>query len=183
MPVMPVTVVKSDISRYRWHRQGDHPMANTYTQLYIQIVFAVKYRKRMISRTFKEELHKYITGIIQNHGHKLLTINCLPDHSHILVGLKPHQAISDLVREIKASSSAFINERRWFRGKFQWQNGFGAFSYAKSELSNVIRYIDNQEEHHRTQCFRDEFLEALRSAGVEHDERYIFSWPDDHEEQ
>ncbi len=156
-------------------------MANTYTQIFIQIVFAVKNRERLISRTHKEELQKYITGIVQNQRHKMIAIKCMPDHSHVLVGLKPYQAISDLVREIKASSSGFINERNWCRGHFEWQTGFGAFSYAITEIDAVIDYINHQEEHHRTTSFRDEYLKMLQQSGTEFNEKYIFRWDDERE--
>ena len=120
-------------------------MANTYSQIYIQLVFAVQGRANLISPANREELHKYITGIVAKRGQKLLSIFCMPDHSHLLVGLKPSIAISDLVRDIKAGSSNFINENRWVHGHFNWQDGFGAFSYSKSQIDSVSKYILNQE--------------------------------------
>jgi len=139
-------------------------MANTYTQIYIQIVFAVQHRKNLIPKSNKEELHKYITGIVTNRDQKLLSINCMPDHTHILVGLKPTMAISDFVRDIKANSSSFINEKKWIRSKFHWQEGYGAFSYGHSQLDRVIRYINNQEKHHKKRTFKEEYTEFLKKV-------------------
>jgi REP element-mobilizing transposase RayT len=151
-------------------------MANTYTQTYIQIVFAVKGRENLISPKHREELHKYITGIVQNRGHKLLAIFCMPDHVHLLIGLKPSQSISDLVRDIKAVSSGWINEKEWIKGKFNWQEGYGAFSYSKKELNNIINYILNQEEHHYKKTFKDEYIELLKEMEVTFEEKYLFNW-------
>ena len=134
-------------------------MANTYTQLYIHIVFAVKGRVNLIPKSHKEELHKYITGIVQKRRHKMLAIHCMPNHCHVFVGLQPYMAISDLVRDIKANSSHFINEKQWVRGKFSWQEGYGAFSHSRAQ---VVKYILNQEEHHRTKTFKEEYLQMLR---------------------
>lgn len=150
-------------------------MANTYTQLYIQIVFAVKGRESLVSREHREELQKYITGIIQQQNCKLLAIYCIPDHTHVLVGLKPDTALSDLVRDIKANSSKFIKEKHWVRGKFEWQEDFGAFSYAHSQLQDVIQYILNQEEHHKKRTFREECLAFLEKFEVDYNEKYLFS--------
>lgn len=150
-------------------------MANTYTQIYIQIVFAVQGRLNLISSAHKEELQKYITGIVTRHGQKLIAIHCMPDHTHILVGLKPSIALSDLVREIKTGSTNHINEQRWVAGRFSWQEGFGAFSYSHSQLPNVIRYIQNQVEHHTRKPFREEYLEFLKKFQVAYDERYVFA--------
>jgi putative transposase len=149
-------------------------MANTYTQLYVQVVFAVKGRENLISRSNKEELQKFITGIVQQRNNKLITIHCMPDHCHLLVGLKPDVALSDLVRDVKASSSKFINEQKWVKGKFQWQEGFGAFSYAQSQLQAVINYILNQEEHHKKKSFKEEYLEFLNKFQVDYEEKYTF---------
>ena len=129
-------------------------MANTYTQIYLHIVFAVKGRHNLISKNWKDELYKYITGIVTNEGQKLIAINGMSDHIHILIGLKPDKSLSDLVRDIKANSSRFINEKNWINGKFEWQAGFGAFSYSHSQLTKVINYIQNQEEHHRKENFQ-----------------------------
>ena len=149
-------------------------MANTYTQIYVQIVFAVQGRESLIQRQHNDELQKYMTGIISRQGQKLIAINNMPDHFHILVGQTPNVALSDLVRGIKAGSSGFINDRRWVLGRFSWQEGFGAFSYAHSQLDAVIRYIQNQQEHHHRTTFQEEYLEFLKRFDVPHDERYTF---------
>ena len=151
-------------------------MSNTYTQLHVQIVFAVKYRKNLVSKSWKEELYKYMSGIIEHKQHKLLCINGVEDHIHILIGLRPHQALSDLVRDIKSNSTKFINENKWVKGKFSWQEGFGAFSYSKSHISNVINYILNQEEHHKTKTFKVEYLDFLEKFEIEYNEKYLFEW-------
>lgn len=153
-------------------------MPNTYTQIYIQIVFAVKGRQNLIAKENREELHKYITGIVQNRDQKMLSIFAMHDHIHLLVGLKPSIAISDLVRDIKAGSSKFINDSNWINGKFNWQEGFGAFSYSKSQIDNVIKYILNQEEHHKKQSFKEEYLEFLQKFDIEYNEKYLFEWID-----
>ncbi len=153
-------------------------MANTYSQLYVQIVFAVKGREGVIRENFRDELEKYITGIINNKKQKLLAIYCMPDHTHILVNFKPDISISDLVRDIKASSSGFINERKFLQSRFNWQEGFGAFSYSKSQLSNVIQYILNQPEHHKKKTFREEYLDFLEKFGVDYEDKYLFNWLD-----
>ena len=145
-------------------------MANTYSQIYIQIVFAVQGRQNLITKNHQEELHKYITGIVQKREQKMLTVYCNPDHTHLLVGLKPNITISDLVRDIKAGSSNFINENRWVKGKFNWQEGYGAFSYSRSQIDRVAKYILNQEEHHRKKSFKDEYLELLEKFEIEYDE-------------
>lgn len=150
-------------------------MANTYTQIYIQIVFAVKGRQNLISKNNKEELYKYITGIVTNEGQKLIAINGMPDHIHILIGLKPDKALSDLVRAIKANSSRFINKQNWINGKFEWQTGFGAFSYSHSQLDNVFKYIQNQDKHHQKKTFKEEYQDFLKAFNVDYEEIYIFS--------
>jgi putative transposase len=149
-------------------------MANTYTQIYIQVVFAVEARQNLIRSDRKEELQKYISGIVTRQGQKLLAVHCMPDHTHVLIGLKPNMALSDLVGDIKTGSSNHINERKWVPGRFSWQEGFGAFSYSHSQLSVVIRYIQNQERHHAKKTFREEYLSILEKFDVPHDERYIF---------
>jgi REP element-mobilizing transposase RayT len=148
-------------------------MADTFTQIYIQVVFAVKGRANLIPSSHKEELYRYITGIVSNKEQKLIAINGTPNHIHILIGLKPTMALSDLVRDIKANSSRFINENRWVRGKFEWQHGFGAFSYGHSQLDTVIQYIRNQEEHHRTRTFREEYVEFLNRYAIEYKPEYL----------
>jgi len=149
-------------------------MANTYTQIYLQIVFVVKGRQNLISEKNREELQKFITGIVENRGQKLIAIYCMPDHTHVLVGFKPSLSISDLVRDIKAGSSKFINEQNWIQGKFNWQEGFGAFSYGKWDLDNVVKYILNQKEHHTKKRFKEEYLELLKEFDVSYDEKYLF---------
>jgi putative transposase len=153
-------------------------MANTYTQMYIQIVFAVKRRQNLIQKKWKDELHKYICGIVNGKGQKVYAIGGVEDHIHILVSIKPNIAISDLVRDIKANSSKWINENEFVRGKFQWQEGFGAFSYAQSQLDTVIAYINNQEKHHEKRTFKDEYMEQLQKFEIEFDENYLFEWMD-----
>lgn len=154
-------------------------MANTYSQIYIQVVFAVQGRVSLIEREWKDELYKYITGIVKNHNQKLLAIGGVANHVHILLNIKPNIALSDLVRDIKANSSRFVNEKRLVKGKFSWQEGFGAFSYSISQLDDVIRYIQNQEEHHRETSFKDEYLKYLKRFDIEFDENYIFEWIDE----
>lgn len=149
-------------------------MANTYTQIHLHLIFAVKYRTGIIQSKWKDELHKYITGIIQSNNHKLLIINGMPDHIHILVGIRPNQSVSELLQDIKGSSSKWINEKGFVKGRFEWQEGYGAFSYGKSQIKDVIRYIENQEEHHRKKTFREEYLAFLDAFEVEYDEKYIF---------
>jgi REP element-mobilizing transposase RayT len=149
-------------------------MANTYTQIYIQIVFAVEGRQSLIAPERNDELQKYITGIVSGQRHKLIAVNNMPDHLHLLIGLRPDAALSELVRDIKASSSRFINEKRWVMGRFSWQEGFGAFSYSRSQLSAVIRYIENQQKHHARKSFLHEYTGLLEEFGVEYDRRYIF---------
>lgn len=149
-------------------------MANTYTQLYIQIVFAVKYRESLIPPAHRDQLHKYITGIVQQRSHKMLSVFCMPDHAHVFVGMKPAQSISDLTRDIKAASSGFINENKWINKPFQWQNGYGAFSYSRESVDTVVRYILNQEAHHKAFSFNDEYRQLLKEFDVSYDERYLF---------
>lgn len=153
-------------------------MANTYSQIYIHIVFAVKGRQNLIRAEIREELHKYITGIVTNRDQKLLSIFCMPDHTHLLIGLKPSISISDLVRDIKAGSSKFINDNKLIKGRFSWQEGFGVFSYSRSQIDTVIKYIQNQEKHHHKKSFKDEYIEFLEKFAVEYDEKYLFEWID-----
>ena len=136
-------------------------MSSTFSQIYIQIVFAVKGRQSLIQQSWEEELYKYITGIIQNKGQKILAINGMPDHVHILIGMKPSCNLSDLVREVKKASNGFINEKKFCPYKFEWQEGYGAFSYSHSALENVFGYIANQKEHHRKKSFREEYVDFL----------------------
>ena len=149
-------------------------MSNTYTQIYIHIVFAVKGRQNLIPKEHKTELHGYIMGIITNKKQTVIQINSMPDHIHILVGITPDTAVSNLVRDIKANSSKFINQKRWVMGRFEWQVGFGAFSYSRSQLDDLVEYIKNQEKHHIRKTFREKYLEILKRFHVNYDERYIF---------
>ena len=151
-------------------------MANTFSQIYIQTVFAVNGRLSLIQPEFKEELFKYITGIVRNQGQKLISINGMPDHVHILIGLKPAMALTDLVREIKADSTNFINKQKWVHGKFSWQEGYGAFSYGHSQLDTIIRYIQNQERHHRRSSFKNEYLTLLRKFDIAFEKKYVFEF-------
>ena len=153
-------------------------MANTYTQIYIQVVFAVEGRQNLVLPEHNDELQKYITGIVSAQKQKLIAINNMPDHLHLLVGLRPDSCLSDLVRAVKAGSSKFINEKRWVIGKFSWQEGFGAFSYSRSQLGTVVQYIENQQIHHAKRSFRQEYVALLEKFGVEYDARYIFKFND-----
>ena len=151
-------------------------MAGTYSQIYIQIVFSVKGRENLIGKKWKYDLNKYIAGIIKGKGQKPIIVNGMPDHIHAFIGLRPAIAISDLARDIKNNSSNFINDNRWVRGKFLWQDGYGAFSYSHSQIEQVYNYIKNQEEHHRRRTFREEYLELLKTFMVEYNEKYLFDW-------
>jgi|ERR1044072_2895195 REP element-mobilizing transposase RayT len=151
-------------------------MANTFSQIYIQIVFAVENRQSLIKPEFKEDLYKYITGIAKNQGQKLIAVNGVEDHVHILLGLKPTIALADLVRDIKSDSAAFINKRKLVRGRFNWQEGYGAFSYGHSQLNTVIRYIQNQERHHQKHSFRNEYMTLLRKFDIAFDNKYVFTF-------
>ncbi|HSH51505.1 MAG TPA: IS200/IS605 family transposase [Bacteroidales bacterium] len=151
-------------------------MANTYTQLTIHIVFAVKNRENIIKPKYEEELYKYITGIITNKNQKLLAINGVSDHIHILIGLSPSVALSDIVRDIKSNSSKFINEKRCVIGKFQWQEGYGAFSYSRSQRPEIINYIKKQKEHHQKSSFKEEYLNILKKFDVKYDDEYLFDF-------
>lgn len=149
-------------------------MSNTYTQIHIHSVFAVKYRKSVIAAVWKDRLYKYITGIVQNHGHKLLAINGMPDHVHLFFGMRPHQSLSDLMRLVKGESSEWINKERLTSALFRWQEGYGAFSYAKKEIPVVCNYIDNQEEHHKRESFLEEYETLLNEFGIEYKKEYLF---------
>jgi len=149
---------------------------STYSQIYIQVVFAVKNRNALINSSWENELYKYMTGIIQNKEQKMLAINGMPDHIHFLIGMKPTCCLTDLVREVKKSSNTFINEKQFCSLKFEWQEGYGAFSYSHSALDNVIAYIANQKEHHRKVSFKEEYKKFLISFNIEHDDKYLFDW-------
>jgi len=149
-------------------------MANTYTQLHIQFVFAVENRMSLVQSSWEEELFRYISGIVKNTKHKLLAINGMPDHLHVFVGLNPTQAISDLMRILKGESSEWINKKRLVSGKFEWQKGYGAFSYGHSQIDQVYQYILRQKEHHKKQTFIEEYKQLLEKFGIQYDERYVF---------
>ncbi len=153
-------------------------MANTYTQLYTHLVFAVKYRQSLILPSFREETERYMTGILQNRKHKLLAIYLMPDHAHILIGQNPNISLSATMDVLKTESTNFINENGFIPFKFQWQNGYGAFSHSRSELDRVIKYILNQPEHHLKKKFREEYLAILKRYEVEYDPRYLFEFFD-----
>ncbi|MEP5340842.1 MAG: IS200/IS605 family transposase [Algibacter sp.] len=150
-------------------------MANTYSQIYIHVVFAVKRRRNSISKKWKVELYKYITGIVTNKDQKLMVINGMPDHIHILLGIKPNCNLSDLVRDIKANSSKWINEKQFVNGKFEWQTGFGAFSVSQSQIKTVATYIENQEIHHAKKSFKDEYIDFLKAYSINYKDDYLFS--------
>ena len=149
-------------------------MANTYTQIYLHVVFAVSGRACVIQPERKEELQKYIAGIVSGRNQKLIAINCMPDHIHILLGLQPNEAPSDLIGRIKTGSTNHINEQRWIGCRFSWQEGFGAFSVSHSHLGTVIDYVHNQENHHRRKSFHEEYVEFLERHDIAYNERYVF---------
>ena len=151
-------------------------MPSTYTQIYIHVVFAVKNREALIKPMWEEELYKYITGIITNKGQKMLAINGTENHIHFFIGMKPDCSLSDLVREIKKSSNSFINDKKLSLLKFQWQEGFGAFSYNHAQLSVIINYINNQKEHHKKKTFRDEYIELLQAFEIDYKNEFLFDW-------
>ena len=151
-------------------------MPGTFSQVYIQVVFAVKGRENLISRSWKDELHKYMAGIIKAKEQKPIIINGMPDHIHAFIGLRPSMPISDIVRDIKNNSSNFINEKKFVNGKFSWQEGYGAFSYGHSQIEKVYSYILNQEEHHKKKTFREEYIGFLKEFEVQFDEKYLFEW-------
>ncbi|UFH53577.1 IS200/IS605 family transposase [Spirosoma sp. KNUC1025] len=149
-------------------------MPNTYTQLYVQTVFAVKHRHSLIRIIWKEDLYRYMTGIVQNQGHKLIAINGMPNHVHVFIGINPRQSISELMQYLKMDSAKWINEEKLTQGKFEWQSGYGAFSYGHSQIDSVVRYIQNQENHHRERTFLEEYVAFLQKFKVPYNERYIF---------
>jgi putative transposase len=151
-------------------------MAGTYSQIYIQVVFAVKGRQNLLAKQWRDEVFKYMSGIITNKGQKPIIVNGVDDHVHTFIGLKPSMALSDLVRDMKNNSTNFINDHAWINGKFSWQEGYGAFSYGHSQIENVYNYISNQEQHHRKQTFQEEYMDFLKKFEVEHDVKYLFEW-------
>ncbi len=156
-------------------------MANTYSQIYIQVVFTVSGRINLIKKEWKDELHKYIAGIIEGNGQKSIIVNGMPDHIHAFIGLKPSMAISNLVRDIKSGSTNFINKHNYVQGKFSWQEGFGSFSYSHSQIERVYNYILNQELHHKHINFREEYCKLLHEHNISSDEKYLFKWVDGQE--
>lgn len=151
-------------------------MSGTYTQIYIHLVFAVKGRENLIGKIWKDDLHKYISGIISKKGHKSIVVNGMPDHIHAFIGLKPAFAVSEVIRDIKNNSSNFINNNKFIRGKYSWQEGYGAFSYGHSQIEQVYNYIKNQEEHHKKQSFKNEYSTLLKKFDIPHEEKYLFEW-------
>jgi len=149
---------------------------STYSQIYIQVVFAVKHREALIDASWEERLYQYITGIVQNKGQKMLAINGMPDHIHFFIGMKPSCCLSDLVREVKKASNEMINENKLSRSKFNWQEGYGAFSYNHSQIDNVVKYILNQKEHHKKFVFQEEYTDFLKKMEIQYDEKFLFDW-------
>ena len=151
-------------------------MPNTFSQIYLQFVFAVKYRQSLVPKEHREELHKYVTGLVQHRKVKMLSVFCMPDHIHIFTGFKPVISISDFVKEIKVESNEFINGKGWTSEKFSWQEGYGVFSYSHSHINNVVKYILNQEEHHRTKTFKEEYVEFLKKFEIPFEDKYLFDF-------
>lgn len=151
-------------------------MPSTYSQIYIQVIFAVRHREALIDNAWEERLYQYITGIVRNKGQKMLAINGTSNHIHFFIGIKPNCRLSDLVREVKKSSNAFIRENRLSAHKFNWQEGYGAFSYSNSQIDSVINYILNQKEHHKKQKFKDEYIRFLKNYNVDYEDKYLFDW-------
>jgi putative transposase len=154
-------------------------MANTFTQFYAHLIFSPKNRNALIRKAWNDELEKYITGIVQNNGHKMLAIGSMPDHIHIFIGYNVNQLIPDLVEAIKTSSNAWIKKNQFSKSKFEWQRGYGAFSHSRSQVDKVVKYILNQEEHHRKQSFREEYLLFLKKNDIEYKEEYLFDFFND----
>jgi len=151
-------------------------VANTFSQIYLQFVFAVKNRESLISKDNKEELHKYITALVQKRNAKMLAINCMPDHTHLFVGFKPNILISDFIKEVKVESNEFINSKQWVKGKFSWQEGYGVFSYSHSHIDSVVKYVLNQERHHQKKNFKQEYLEMLQKFDIAFEDRFLFDF-------
>lgn len=153
-------------------------MANSFIQAYVHYIFAVKGRVNFLKQEHNDELQKYITGIVQNRNCKMLAINNMPDHVHIFLGQHPSYSISKTIQEIKSISSKFTNEKNWYKSKFYWQSGYGAFTYSHSQMDTVIKYIMNQQHHHKKRTFRNEYIEFLNKFGIEYDEKYLFEFYD-----
>ncbi len=154
-------------------------MPNTFTQLYIQFVFAVKFREALIKPLWKEQLYKYITGIVKNNKSKLIAINGVQDHIHLFIGYKPSVPIPELVKDIKVASSLWINENKLSKNKFAWQEGYGAFSYSQSQIDSVCQYIQNQEIHHQKKTLKEEYLHFLKDFQIEYEDKYFFDFFDE----
>ena len=153
-------------------------MANTFSQIYLQFVFAVQGRQSLIPKEHKEELHKYITSLVQARKAKMLSVHCMPDHAHVFVGFKPSVLISDFVKEIKVQSNEFITQKKWVKGAFKWQEGYGVFSYGHSQIDTVCKYVLNQEAHHKKKTFREGYHEFLEKFAVPYEDRFLFEWID-----
>lgn len=153
-------------------------MANTYSQVHLHFIFAPKYRQALVNSDWEVALYKYITGVVEARQHKMIAINCMSDHIHMLVGFRTTQSIADFMQDVKADSSQWINTNRFCGSRFEWQTGYGVFSYSKSQVPNVIHYIQMQKEHHRKLTFRDEYRSFLEKFEVVYDERYIFKKPE-----
>jgi REP element-mobilizing transposase RayT len=151
-------------------------MPNTYSQIYLQFVFAVKFRKCLIPKEHKEELHKYITGLVKNRDAEMLAVHCMPDHVHLFVAFKPTVLIANFIKEVNVEATEFINTKRWMAKRFRWQNGYGVFSYGRREVQMVIDYVHNQEEHHRTKSFKREYIDMLKEFEISFDEKYVFEF-------
>ncbi len=154
-------------------------MAGTFSQIYIQYVFTVKGKANLLQKPWRDEVFRYMAGIIKGKNQKSIIVNGVADHVHVFVGLKPTMCVADLVRDIKNNSSKFINDQKFLKGKFEWQEGYGSFSYAHSQIENVYQYIANQEEHHRKKTFKEEYIEFLEKFEVEYNEKYLFDWIDE----
>ncbi|TRX31873.1 IS200/IS605 family transposase [Flavobacterium sp. ZT3R18] len=154
-------------------------MSGTFSQVYIQVVFAVKGRQNLLQKPWRDEVFKYMAGIIKGKNQKSIIVNGVEDHVHLFIGLKPSMSISDLIRDVKNNTTNFINEQKFIQGKFSWQEGYGAFSYSHSQIDSVYQYIFNQEEHHHKKTFKEEYLDFLKKFEIEYDEKYLFEWIED----
>lgn len=171
-----IIIFNNSTSLFQIAKHFTNPHMSTYSQIYIQIVFAVQGRQSLIHDNWEVRLHKYITGIVQQKGQKMICINGVTDHIHLLIGMKPSCSLSDLVREIKKSSNEFINQSKFTKLRFKWQEGFGAFSYSHSQLNQVADYIINQKEHHKKKTFKEEYVEFLEKFNIEYNDQYLFEW-------
>lgn len=158
---------------------GEKNMAGTFSQIYIHCVFAVKDRETLLQKPWRDDVFKYMAGIIKAKGQKPIIVNGISNHVHLFVGLKPSMCLSDLLRDVKNNTTNYINEKKFVRGKFAWQEGYGAFSYGQSQIEHVYNYILEQENHHKNKTFREEYLELLRVFKVEYEEKFLFGWVDE----